>query len=148
MNTPVAVGRQGFAMVTTLLVVLVLSILALGAAWLASTEKSTSFAEGTHVRSILSADAGSEAGINFLRIADYPPALSSADGLVAQTQEITLSGSQTFSFQCSFVGQSARPGWGVEFPDYDYEIESNGHASTQGSSLVKVIASRMFKTGY
>ncbi len=148
MHTPIAVDRQGFALVTTLLIVLVLSIIALGAAWLATTERTTSFAEGVHVRSILAADAGSEAGINFLRVADTPPALANADGMVAQTQEITLSGSQTFAFQCAFIRQSARPGWGVEFPDYDYEINSTGHASTHGSSLVKVIASRMFKTGY
>ncbi len=148
MKTPPEVNRRGFALVTTLLIVLVLSILALGAAWLSTTEKTTSFAEGVHIRSILSADAGSEAGINFLRVADNPPALYSADGLVAQTQEITISGSQSFSFQCVFVGQSARPGWGVEFPDYDYEIRSTGHASAKGRSLVKVIASRMFHTGY
>lgn len=135
-------------MVSTLLVLLVLSVIALGAAWLASTEKKTSFSAGVHARSVFAADAGSEAGINFLRVADTPPALNSADGVVAQTQDITLAGSQTFSFQCAFVGQSPRPGWGIEYPDYDYEILSTGHAATDGASLVKVLASRMFKTGY
>ena len=60
------VDREGFAMVTALLVVLVLSVLAVGATWLASSEKKTTVAEALHVRSVFAADAGSEAGINFI----------------------------------------------------------------------------------
>ena len=52
--------REGFALVTALLVVLVLSILAVGVAWLASTEKKTSWAQGVHVEAIFTADAGGE----------------------------------------------------------------------------------------
>lgn len=141
-------SRQGFALVSTLLIVLVISVLALGVAWLASSEKKTSFAEGVHIRSVLAADAGSEAGINFLRFADIPPALSSADGLVAGTERITLANSQAFAFECVFVGKSFRPGWGVEYPDFDYHIDSTGFASTKGEGHVQVLASRMFKTGY
>ena len=140
--------RRGFALVTTLLVVLVLSILAIGIAWLAGSERTTSHADGVHVRSVLAADAGSEAGINFLRVADRPPAMGTADGIVAETSDITLSGSQSFSFACAFVSQSFRPGWGVEFPNYDYAIQSSGQAAVKGQGFVKVIASRMFQTGY
>lgn len=140
--------RRGFALVSTLLIILVVSILALGVAWLGSSERKTSFAEGVHIRSVLAADAGSEAGINFLRFADIPPALSSADGVVAGTERISLVNSQAFEFQCVFVGKSFRPGWGVEFPDFDYHIQSTGYASTKGEGHVEVLASRMFKTGY
>ena len=51
-------GREGFALVSALLIVLLLSVLAVGVAWLASSEKKTSFAESVHLRSVLSADAG------------------------------------------------------------------------------------------
>ena len=148
MRTVTSPSRQGFALVSTLLIVLVISVLALGVAWLASSEKKTSFAEGVHIRSVLAADAGSEAGINFLRFADVPPALSSTDGLVAMTERITLANSQAFEFECLYVGKSFRPGWGVEFPDFNYHIDSTGFASTKGEGHVQVVAARMFKTGY
>ena len=62
-------------MVTTLLVVLILSVLAVGVAWIAGSEKKTSFAEAVHVRSVFAADAGGEAAINFIRMSDAPPTI-------------------------------------------------------------------------
>ena len=51
-NTDPTLNREGFAMVTTLLVVLILSVLAVGVAWIASSEKKTTFAESVHVQSV------------------------------------------------------------------------------------------------
>ena len=69
--TPISTpDRDGFALVTTLLILLVLSVIAVGAAWLASSEKRASFAESVHLSAVYSADAGGEAGINFLDTAN------------------------------------------------------------------------------
>ena len=144
-----APDREGFAMVTTLLIVLVLSVLAVAVAWLASSEKKTSFAEGVHVRSVFSADAGGEAGINFLRLADSPPHITDySDNSVLNIAETPVLDSQTYEFDCFYSGKSHRPGWGVEFMDYDYRVDSTGRASTKGESNVELIASRLFKEGY
>ncbi len=141
--------RQGFAMVTTMLVVLVLSVMALGAAWLASSEKKTTFAEGTHVRAILSADAGGEAGINFIRVADAPPRISDFGTMtVANQGETALMGSQTYAYDCRYQTKRPKPGWGMKYLDYDYSIGSQGQASTKGQSEIQVLVSRLFHEGY
>ncbi len=135
------VNREGFAMVTTLLVVLILSVLAVGVVWLASTEKKTTYAEGVHVASVFAADAGGEAGINFIRLSDTPP----AGGNQAQT---VLEGSRTYAFTAVFDTMRLKPGWNTAYKDFDYEIGSTGTAGQKGESAVDVVVSRMYKTGY
>ena len=141
--------REGFALVTTLLIVMVLSVLAVAVAWMATSEKKISFAEGVHVRSVYSADAGGEAGINFLRLADSPPQIIDvSDNSVLAIGETAVLNSQTYAYDCFYWGKSPRPGWGVEFKDYDYRVASTGRASTNGESQIQLIASRLFKEGY
>lgn len=141
--------RRGFALVTTLLIILVLSVIAVGAAWLASTEKRVSFAEGVHIRATFAADAGGEAGINFLRLAaDPPPIIDFADFLVRSEGATAVQGSQNYAYNAHYVRKRPRPGWGVNFRDYDYRIDSQGAASVAGQSGVELIASRLFKEGY
>lgn len=152
-NTKRPLGRQpdreGFALVTTLLIVLVLSVLAVAVAWMATSEKKISFAEGVHASSVYAADAGGEAGINFLRLADSPPQITDfTDNSVLNIGQTAVLNSQSFEFDCFYAGKSPRPGWGVEFMDYDYQVASTGRASTHGESQVSLIASRLFKEGY
>ncbi|HPF70565.1 MAG TPA: PilX N-terminal domain-containing pilus assembly protein [Candidatus Krumholzibacteria bacterium] len=140
--------RDGFALVTALLVVLVLSVLAVGVAWIASSERRSTFAASTHSSAQLAADAGTEAGIHFLRVAEMPPAVTAAGGVVMTTGTVPLQGSQTFAFDCEYTGRSFRPGWGIEYPDFDYRIRSQGNASIDAESRARVLASRMFRMGY
>jgi Tfp pilus assembly protein PilX len=141
--------RDGFAMVTALLVVLVLSVLAVGAAWLASSEKKTTLAEATHLRSVYSADAGGEAAINFVRVSNLPPQILDFGTMAVRNQPTTaLEGSQQFSYDVNFERKRLKPGWSVEYLDYDYQIGSQGQASRQGQSGVQVVVSRMYKEGY
>jgi hypothetical protein len=142
-------GREGFALVTTLLMVLVLGVIALGVVWIANTEKKTSFAEQVHVTSVFSADAGSEAGINFVRVADTPPQIQDfGTMMVGQTGETGLVGSQSYEFDCRYIQKRPKPGWGVDYLDYDYRIASEGEAGQDGRSAVNVVVSRLFKEGY
>ena len=141
--------REGFAMVTALLVVLVLSVLAVGAVWLATSERKTTAAEATHLRSVFSADAGGEAAINFVRVSDAPPQILDFSTMAVRTQPITaLEGSQHFNYGVNFVRKSPKPGWGVDYLDYDYNVAAAGRAGHQGSSGVAVVVSRLFKEGY
>ena len=144
-----ALDREGFAMVTTLLVVLVLSVLAVGVAWIAGTEKKTTFAESVHMRSVFSADAGGESAINFLRMSDTPPVVLDFGTLLVRNQGTTgLEGSQTFDYSAFFIRKRPKPGWGMDYLDYDYRVDSRGRASRLGESGVELVVSRLYKEGY
>jgi len=141
--------RDGFALVTSLLIILVLSLIAVAAVILSSTEKQTSFAESVHNSALFSADAGGEAAIHFLRMSDSPPKIVDfADGTVQSEANEPVVGSQEFDYECQYDRKRPKPGWGVNFLDYDYRVASTGRASTQGRSDVDLIASRLFREGY
>lgn len=143
------VDRQGFAMVTTLLMVLVLSVLAVGVVWMASSEKKITFAEQNHISSLFSADAGSEVGINFVRLSPSPPRIISyADSSVHFLTDEGLYGSQNYDIKCVYTGKARRPGWGVDFKNYNYRIDSTGAAATKGSSSVELVVNRLYREGY
>jgi hypothetical protein len=141
--------RDGFALVTTLLMVLVLGVIAVGVVWLASSEKKTSFAEQVHVRSVFAADAGGEAGINFVRVADSPPQILDFGSMsVNSVGETGLAGTQSYEYECRYIQKRPKPGWGIDYLDYDYRIQSHGEASQEGQSDVEVVVSRLFREGY
>lgn len=143
------VNREGFAMVTTLLVVLILSVLAVGVVWMATSEKKTSFAEGVHVASVFAADAGGEAAINFVRVSDSPPSIVDfGSGSVRNQGKTVLEGTSSYSYSTFYLGKSPKPGWGIDYLDFDYRIGSRGAASQKGDSGVEVVVSRLFKQGY
>lgn len=144
-----APDREGFALVTTVLVVLVLSVMAVGAAWIASSEKKTSFNEGVHISSLFSADAGGEAAINFIRTSETPPNITDfADNKVHAAGETTIQGSQAYDYDAHFSGRRGKPGWGVVYKDYDYRMDVQGSASVDGVSGVELMVSRLYKEGY
>lgn len=146
---PTGLNREGFAMVTTLLVVLILSVLAVGVVWLAGSEKKTSFAESVHVRSVFSADAGGEAGINFIRMSENPPAVKDFGSMSVRVQgQTALAGTQTYDYNTRYLRKRPRPGWGMDYLDYDYRITSHGTASLSGESSVELVVSRLYKEGY
>lgn len=147
--TATAADRAGFAMATTLLIVLVLSVIAVGAAWLASSERKTSFAEGVHMEALFSADAGTEDAINFLRLSEEPPPIVDfVDNEVRDQGRTALQGTQAYDYRCRYLRKQPRPGWGIEYLDYDYSVMSSGAASREGRSDVQVVASRLFREGY
>jgi hypothetical protein len=143
------IARDGFAMATTLLIILVLSVIAVGASWLATTEKRTSFAESAHISSIFSADAGGESGINFLRLTERPPKIINfADSTVHFQGTTTLQDNQTFDYDCRYMTKQLKPGWGIEYVDYDYMVDSRGSSTLEAQSTVALIASRLYREGY
>ena len=141
--------REGFALVTTVLVVLILSILAVAVAFMASAEKKTSFADGVHVRSIFSADAGGEAAINFIRTQETPPQIINfGDNNVRSQGDTALLGTQSYDYDAHYVQKRPKPGWGMDYLDYDYRLASTGQAAQEGRTSVELVVSRLFKEGY
>jgi len=142
-------NREGFALVTTLLMVLVLSVLAVGLVWMASSEKKVSFAEQVHIASQFSADAGGEAGINFVRLEESPPRIIDfATRTVRNQGETNVSGSQNYDYDAFYLDKSPRPGWGVDYLNYNYQINSTGSAATNGRSDVQLVVGRLYREGY
>ncbi len=139
-------GREGFATAVTLLIILVLAVIGLGAAWLASTEKKTSFAESVHLTALYSADSGGEAAINFLRLAQAPPAYTGAARMVRNQAQTAMVGTQSYGYGCNFVNAQGRIGWDGYY-DFNYRVSADGWASQEGRSAVRLIASRLFKVG-
>jgi hypothetical protein len=141
--------REGFALVTSLLIILVLSLIAVAAVILSGTEKRTSFAESVHNSAVFSADSGGEAAIHFLRMSDSPPQIVDfADGTVHSENDAPVLATQEYDFECQYARKRPKPGWGVMFLDYDYNIDSEGRAAAQGRSNVDLVASRLFREGY
>ena len=148
-NSNLQPNREGFALVTTLLMVLVLAVLAVGIVWMASGEKKTSFAEQVHISSQFSADAGGEAGINFVRLSESPPIIIDFAERTVRSQGSTGTvGSQAYDYECQYLAKSPRPGWGVNYLNYNYLIDSNGTASTNGQSGVQLVVNRLYREGY
>jgi hypothetical protein len=146
-NPPI--DRDGFALVTSLLVILLLSLIAVAAVVLSSTEKQTSFAESVHNSAVFAADAGGEAAIHYLRMSDSPPKIVDfADGTVQREDDEPVVGSQEYDYECQYSRKRPKPGWGVNFLDYDYRVASTGRASTRGRSDIDLVASRLFREGY
>jgi hypothetical protein len=141
--------REGFALTTTLLIVLVLTVLAVAAAWVASTERRTGWAESVHISSLFSADAGTESSINFLRLSETPPKIIDFGDMSVRNQGTTpIMGAQEFEYDCRFVSKRPKPGWGVEFLDYEYDIVSRGAATDVGRAAVQCVAGRLYQEGY
>ncbi len=139
-------GREGFATAVTLLIILVLAVIGLGAAWLASTERKTSFAESVRLTALYSADSGGEAAINFLRLAQAPPAYVGAARTVRTQGQTALVGTQSYGYGCNFVSVRPRAGWDG-YLDFNYRVTADGWASQEGRSAVRLLASRLFKVG-
>ena len=97
-------NRDGFALVTSLLVVVVLSLLAVAAVMLSSTEKRTTLAERVHNEAVFSADAGGEMAINFLRLSDSPPQIIDfAHNTVRTETDQALNGAQQYDYDCRYT---------------------------------------------
>jgi Tfp pilus assembly protein PilX len=142
-------NRDGFALVTSLLVVVVLSLLAVAAVMLSNTEKRTTLAERVHNEAVFSADAGGETAINFLRLSDAPPQIIDfAHNTVRTESDQVVEGAQRYDYDCRYTRKRPRPGWSVEYLDYDYRVMTNGEAAAGGRSDLELVASRLFREGY
>lgn len=142
-------GREGFALVATLMIILVLTVIAVGATWLASSEDKVTTAESVHTRALLSADAGGESAINFIRLADDPPPIIDFGDMTVRTQGATaIDAGQQYQYGCRFVRKRPKAGWGTEYLDYEYAVDAAGTTGAQGNSAVQVVASRLYREGY
>jgi Tfp pilus assembly protein PilX len=142
-------NERGVAMVLVLGVLAALAVLAMVVLVIVVSEKRTSSAEYSNDRSFYSADAAGEAGIAWIRRLPSPPSLVDTLGRVSVAQGYrTLSQNHRYKYDVKFVGKQVRPGWSVEYTDYEYEVQASGTSAPQAEAAVELKATRMFREGY
>jgi Tfp pilus assembly protein PilX len=146
---PGADRERGSAMVMALGALVILAVIALSIVTIVTSEKRTGFSEYTGSRSFYSADAASEAGVNWVKH-QYtpPPVVDGAQHVLASTQYTTTQNNNRYRFDVSYVRKRYRAGWSVEYKDYEYRVDALG-ASTQASEAsIQLNATRLYREGY
>jgi Tfp pilus assembly protein PilX len=142
-------NERGSVMVLVLGVLAVLAALAVIAVSIVSSDKWTAFSEYTHSRAFYSADAASEAGINWIRLQATPPPVVDGQNHVRVAGGFTaLTGDHSYKSDIQYVRKHFRPGWSVEYKDYEYVIEADGASAKQSAAAVDVRAMRLYREGY
>lgn len=147
----VSLGNQdGIGLVGAMLALALLGVLALVAAQLATNERKSSWNEWVHVGSFHAADSGGEAAIGWLlEVPGAPPIPNlGTDMLVSSRGQTSLQGSQSYSYSMDFIRLAHRPGSGVVFPEFYYDVDSSGEAGTDGNSNIELVITKQVPLGY
>jgi Tfp pilus assembly protein PilX len=141
--------ERGSAMVMALGALAVLALIAIVVMAVVISEKRTSFSDYTGARSFYSADAASEAGVNWLRHAYSPAAVvdTSSHVYVASTYT-TIDTQSGYKFDVTYIRKRYRPGWSVEYKDYEYRVDASGQSAQQAAAGIEVRATRLYREGY
>jgi hypothetical protein len=141
--------NKGVAMITALAIITCLALLAVVIVSVSILEKKTTFNEYTTMRSFNSADAGTEAAVNWLRIQGYPPALLDADKHVYIPSDYSaLSDDHKYQFEITYDRKRIRPGWSIHYKDFEYDVVALGESVQESESEIALHARRLFKEGY
>jgi hypothetical protein len=127
----------------------VLAVLALVIVSIAVSEKKTESAQYSADRAFYSADAASEAGIAWIRMQSSPPSVMDANKNVYLAGGYTLlSGDHNYKYDIRFVRKHYRPGWSLDYKDFEYVIQAQGASAQQSEAKIEVNAMRLYREGY
>lgn len=141
--------ERGSALILAIGSLVVLAAIAVVIVSIAVSEKKSQFATYTHSRAFYSADAAGEAGINWIRMQLSPPGLLDAQKNVFVAGGFTaLSTDHSYKYDVRFVRKHFRPGWSLEYKDFEYLIEADGASVQQSEAAIEVSAMRLYKEGY
>ena len=142
-------SERGAAMVLALGVLAVLAVLALIVVGIVVSEKSAALFDYSSTRSFYSADAASEAGVHWISRQGTPPALLDAQSNVLVSNAYTsLSNDHRYRCDIQFVRKRPRPGWSLEYKDYEYSVAATGASAQQSQSAITLGATRLYREGY
>jgi len=144
-----AANERGSAMVLAIGVMAVLAILAMVIVAVVVSEKKTALADFSGTRSFYSADAASEAGVNWLRNQAIPPQIIDASNNVYLAPGFTaLSANNQYKYDIQYVSKRNRPGWSVEYKDYTYNVTATGGSAQSSQSAISLGVTRLYREGY
>jgi hypothetical protein len=142
-------AERGSALVMVLGALTVLALIAILIVGVVISEKKTSFSSYTGARSFYSADAASEAGVNWLQH-QYSPAaiLDSVSHVYVGGSYTAIDAQSGYKFDVSYIRKRYRPGWSVEYKDYEYKVDASGQSSPQAAAAIELHATRLYREGY
>lgn len=141
--------ERGAAMVLAMGVLAVLAVLALVVVAIVMGEKRTALSDYSTSRSFYSADAATEAGVNWLKLQSVPAAIiDTASNVFVANTYTSLSSDHRYKFSVQYVDKRMRPGWSVEYKDYGYTIVATGASAQASESGINVGATRLYREGY
>ncbi len=141
--------ERGSAMVMTLGALAVLAVIAVSAIAVVTSEKRTGFSDYTGTRAFYSADAASEAGVNWIKHQYNPPVVIDSVQRVLRNDIYTpTQNSNSYKFDVTYVRKRYRPGWSVEFKDYEYRVDALGASAQAAEAAVELKATRLYREGY
>ena len=142
-------NERGSAMVLAIGVLAVLAVLAMVIVAVVISEKRTALADFSGTRSFYSADAASEAGINWLRNQPIPPQVIDVSNNVFLSAGFTaLNTTNSYQYDIQYVSKRIRPGWSVEYKDYTYNVTATGASVQSSQSAISLGVSRLYREGY
>lgn len=141
-------NERGAAMVLVLGVLAVLAVLAMVVMVIVTTEKRNSLAEYSNNRSFYSADAAGEAGVAWIRRLPSPSLVDSLSRVSVAQGYTTLSKDHHYRYDVKFVRRQVRPGWSVEYNDYEYTVQATGVSVQKAEAAIELAATRVFREGY
>lgn len=141
--------ESGSALLLAIGVLVILAGIAAVIVSIAVSEKKSQFAEFTHDRAFYSADAAGEGGINWLKgqLAP-PPLLDVSNNVYLSGGYSALSTGHSFKYDIRYLTKRFRPGWSLEYRDYEYLVSAAGASVQQADAAVEVDATRLYKEGY
>jgi hypothetical protein len=142
-------NNKGIALVSAIALIGILAVIAAVSIWTAASDKKVTFNEDISKRAFYAADAGGEAGINWVRIQSAPPPIIAAGNVVHSPAGYTTLGSdQDYRFNASYIGKRPRPGWSIEYKDFDYQLGADGRSVRESEERIELLVSRLFREGY
>jgi len=141
--------ERGAAMVLALGALAVLAVIAFIVVAIVSSEKRTAFFDYSSSRSFYSADAATEAGVHWLRGQNTPPPIVAAGSKVFHSTAYTaLSADHQYTFDIQYVRKKPRPGYSLEYRDYEYLVGATGASAKGAETAIDVNATRLYREGY
>ncbi len=142
-------NERGSALVMALGALAVLAVIAIAVVAIVISEKRTGLSDYTGSRAFYSADAASEAGVNWLRHQYSPPAqLDSVRHVRVDTTYTTMSHNNRYKYDVTYIRKRYRSGWSNEFKDYEYRVDASGASAQQSQSAIELNATRLYREGY
>lgn len=142
-------NERGSALVMALGALAVLAVIAIAVVAIVVSEKRTGSSEYAGSRAFYSADAASEAGVNWLRLQYSPPVqLDTLKRVRKDSTYTTMDYSNRYKCDVAFVKKRYRSGWSSEFKDYEYRVDASGASAQQSQSAIELKATRLYREGY
>lgn len=149
-------NERGGALVTALFFITGLTAIAAIIVFITGSERKVAHNEYTHTRAFNSSDAGSEDGINVIRVLAEAPLDPDGTKIIDQDTYTVLYNANAYTqeenkyqYDVTLDGMGPRPGWDQDrYVFGDFTVDAEGASAKASSSVIEVQATRRFETGY